>query len=192
MQNNPEAAQAIKERTKARARVLRKQRKAERLELQRTKKFGFPKQLQQVYTAVFHTAPTDSCISFTGSISDIGYGLVSVDGRTTPAHRLALELKLGRKLMPGMETLHSCNVRNCINPAHLREGTHKENMEQASAEGRMAAHNRRIFSLEEVETIRKRLAQGEFQFRIAEELNVSPTTISYMANGRTYRENYIG
>ena len=39
----------------------------------------------------------------------------------------------------GMHVLHSCDCRACINPAHLRLGTHQENMQDAVDRGRIAS-----------------------------------------------------
>ncbi len=38
----------------------------------------------------------------------------------------------------GSHVLHSCDVRNCVNPAHLSIGDAKENMRQARVRGRLA------------------------------------------------------
>jgi hypothetical protein len=44
------------------------------------------------------------------------------------AHRLALERKLGRSIKEGFESIHSCDNKSCVNPDHLDEGTHYDNM----------------------------------------------------------------
>lgn len=61
-----------------------------------------------------------------------GYGYF----RNLYAHRLVLSAVLGRPLTPGMDVMHSCDVRNCVNPAHLKEGTRKENMRDCWDKGR--------------------------------------------------------
>ena len=53
---------------------------------------------------------------------------VEVDGKIRPVHRLALERKLGRPITPGLHVLHNCDWPSCVNPEHLREGTHNDNM----------------------------------------------------------------
>lgn len=65
-----------------------------------------------------------------------GYGWLKVFGKTVSAHRYSYELHKG-DIPPDMEILHSCDVKNCINPDHLRIGTHAENMKEASVRGRM-------------------------------------------------------
>lgn len=44
------------------------------------------------------------------------------------AHRVALEIRLGRKLLPGLVACHTCDVDNCVNPDHLWEGTQEDNL----------------------------------------------------------------
>lgn len=56
------------------------------------------------------------------------YGRCRAWGTQTTAHRVALALHLGRDIRDGLFVLHSCNNPPCCNPAHLREGTHKDNM----------------------------------------------------------------
>ena len=57
-----------------------------------------------------------------------GYGMVAkFNGkRETRAHRIAYWLTHG--VMPKNLILHSCDNRCCVNPAHLREGTHYDNV----------------------------------------------------------------
>lgn len=77
----------------------------------------------------FYARPGENgCINFSGIKDPCGYGKVHYKGRVHGAHRLALMEKLGRDIAPGMEAIHSCHNRACINHDHLREGTHQENM----------------------------------------------------------------
>lgn len=90
-----------------------------------------------------HSEPTASgCINWTGASHRFGYGVVRIDGKTRTAHRLALELYQGA-LTPGAQVLHSCDNPRCINPLHLREGTHAENMGECTARGRHGMQGRR-------------------------------------------------
>lgn len=68
------------------------------------------------------------CLVFTGSINPRGYGSFTTSEKTRHAHRVAYELAHG-EIPAGLEIDHICHNRACIEPAHLRATTHKQNME---------------------------------------------------------------
>ena len=71
------------------------------------------------------------CWIWKGSKSRKGYGKYTVI-----AHKVAYELAKGR-VPDGLDVLHSCDNPLCVNPEHLRAGSTKENMSEASRKGRM-------------------------------------------------------
>jgi hypothetical protein len=66
------------------------------------------------------------CHLFTGCLSQDGYGLVGVNGRTQRAHRVVYEQAVG-PIPEGHVIDHLCRVRNCVNPAHMEPVTPIEN-----------------------------------------------------------------
>ena len=68
---------------------------------------------------------TDNCWLWTGKIDD-GYGRFSYKGILYLVHRLVVAT-LKEPVVPGMVIDHTCRVRNCCNPAHLRQVTMSEN-----------------------------------------------------------------
>lgn len=67
------------------------------------------------------------CWPWKGSIGSNGYGVFSIRGKQLVASRRAYELTFG-PIPDGLFVLHSCDNRPCCNPAHLRVGTHTDNM----------------------------------------------------------------
>lgn len=55
------------------------------------------------------------------------YGCVRFGQHTILAHRVAYQLFIG-PVPAGADVLHSCDIPECVNPAHLRAGSHGDNM----------------------------------------------------------------
>ena len=74
-----------------------------------------------------------------------GYGLTKYQGRTVQAHRLHYCLANGVSLedIKGWQVLHSCDNPSCIEPEHLRLGTHADNMQDRSDRDRCSKHEAR-------------------------------------------------
>lgn len=64
-----------------------------------------------------------------------GYGTLSVNGKSMPAHRVSFMLEHG-EVPDDLYVLHSCDIPACVRPDHLRVGTARENGADASACGR--------------------------------------------------------
>ena len=78
---------------------------------------------------------SEGCWTWTASRDPIGYGTFGFDGKVRKAHRVAYVLAFG-EIPEGHHILHSCDNPPCVNPAHLRSGTRKDNMQDALKRGR--------------------------------------------------------
>jgi len=58
------------------------------------------------------------------------YGVVALDRRGVPAHRLFYERHVG-PIPEGLHIDHLCRQKRCVNPAHLEAVTCKENVRRA-------------------------------------------------------------
>jgi hypothetical protein len=67
-----------------------------------------------------------------------GYGRLNVAGVNRVAHRLSWELHRG-SILSGLQVLHHCDVRMCVNPEHLFLGTQPDNVRDMIAKGRQPA-----------------------------------------------------
>lgn len=79
----------------------------------------------------------DGCWLWTASCFPNGYGQFRVSGWENGgyAHRAAFLLYVG-SIPSGMLVLHTCDVRNCVNPSHLFLGTYADNAHDMSLKDR--------------------------------------------------------
>ena len=91
--------------------------------------------LQRLLNKVIVDDVTD-CWEWQGGKNNIGYGLMRDEHKMRTVHRVSYEEHSQTKIPAGMSILHSCDNPLCANPAHLRVGTHKQNMQDMFAKGR--------------------------------------------------------
>src|SRR3954468_12409974 len=84
----------------------------------------------------------DECWPWTGCYRSNGYGMIARGGRHSQeqAHRISFELHNGPIPATARRAdsfvLHSCDNPACVNPAHLRIGSARENTHDMVARGR--------------------------------------------------------
>lgn len=78
------------------------------------------------------------CWIWNGSKQSGGYGQISINNKMIYAHRYSFYLANG--FYP-KEVLHTCDNPSCVNPQHLRGGTHQDNMKDMANKGRWISPN---------------------------------------------------
>jgi hypothetical protein len=130
------------------------------------------------------------CTLWTGTLSKLGYGRMCVgNGRWKFAHRWLWE-QINGPVPQGLFVLHSCDVRNCVNPLHLRLGTLKDNSKDMVTRDRSTRgerhHNAKLTN-EQVSEILFLTSQRVPRSEIARRFGVIPTNISYITSGKAWK-----
>jgi len=132
----------------------------------------------------------NSCINWTGSLSESGYGSISIGPRgdriEIGSHRWALGFALGCVVLPPeVFCCHTCDNPACISPMHLFPGNHAENMADMAAKGRASVQPvSRKLTDEQVLAIRN----SELSLsKLAAEYGICKSTASYIKNNRTWK-----
>lgn len=101
------------------------------------------------------------------------YGRVRIGKEKVYAHKLSLILKLGRNLLSKMEASHTCRQPRCVNPYHLLEETHTQNVRRQEHCKWSEAQILEIYKL-----------KGQLsQRKIAEKFNMSQMCVWSIHNG---------
>jgi hypothetical protein len=89
--------------------------------------FTFERKVRSFWSKV---EKTWGCWIWHGAHDSCGYGHFTMDGKKIGAHRMAWFLTNGE--MPSQEIDHTCRNRTCVNVAHMRDVSHKENIHNSS------------------------------------------------------------
>jgi hypothetical protein len=121
------------------------------------------------------------CVLWKGFRDASGYGALNggPGNKRLWAHRVAYELFVG-PIPDGLQVLHSCDVRACINPTHMTVGTNADNTTDKVAKGRQRRGERTPgvkLTTAKVLTIRARHAAGATRDQLALDCGVTPGQI---------------
>ena len=132
------------------------------------------------------------CELFEGCVDTSGYGLKRVGKKLWKAHRLAW-FRVHGEIPEGLQVLHLCDVRRCVNVDHLFLGTLAENMADRNAKGRQARlqgerHGMHKLTDEQVREMRALHESSDVTFaKLGALYGVSTTTAHRIVDRRLWR-----
>jgi len=92
---------------------------------------------QKLYPDKVIPITESGCHIWIGADKGNGYGNINYKGKNYTAHRLFYILENGQ-IDDDLDVCHSCDVRSCVNPNHLFEGSRKDNMQDCADKNRQA------------------------------------------------------
>jgi len=143
---------------------------------------------ERFWSKVDKTSSANGCWEWSGRVLSTGYGQVRFEKESWLTHRLSWFLFNKRKT--SMLILHSCDNRICVNPEHLREGTHLDNTNDKVSRNRQAkgeTNGRVTLTESQVFEIRKLLAQKVSHRKIGSLFGVNKSTITNINRGKTWK-----
>lgn len=124
------------------------------------------------------------CWVWQGGCSFNGYGRLrsGPGGKATYCHKIMYDHYHG-PLPEGHVVMHTCDNRRCVNPDHLRSGTHKENMLDMVQKGRSTSN---LLTEKDVREIHRLSENGVPTYEIAHSYCVSHTAVYDILCGRRW------
>lgn len=148
---------------------------------QASKKFTPERAVAAFWAKVDKRGPED-CWDWTGAKRWDGYGRLHYLRKQTTANRVSYELANG-PIAPGLTIMHTCDRPSCCNPAHLRAGTHSENMRDMSNKNRAGGQK---MTPDDIREIRRKSAEGKTDRELAAEYNSVPRWIWAIRSRRVW------
>ena len=131
------------------------------------------------------------CIEFQGCRDENGYGRWNEPykngkrGKHWYTHRLAYTHFYG-PINPGYFILHSCDNPPCINPLHLRQGSHRENMKDMTTRNRQNAGEDRYNAKITEDDVRAIRADTRIQRVIGADYGITQRQVSHIKNRKKW------
>lgn len=159
---------------------------------------GVAKDWRVRFVSKYKVGAPDECWNWTAHVPPKGYGQMAMDanGYRETSHRAAYIYHRG-DIPTGIQVLHSCDNKKCVNPNHLHLGTRIDNAREAVERGLYVRgsewkslhsaslpkgenHKRAKLTADKVRRIR---ASSKSGVALAREFGMAPTNISRIRRG---------
>jgi len=125
-----------------------------------------------------------------GTVLKNGYAQIYREGKSVRIHRISFEMFTGKPIPFGLDVLHRCGQRLCVNPKHLYLGTDVENMRDRDRDGhtgRGENHARARLTARTVRFIRRGVRAGMTRKKLAARFGVCRQHIDSIVNEKRWK-----
>lgn len=134
--------------------------------------------------------PKTRCWIWLGGGRGPGYGAITLPRpqRTELVHRASFEAFVGR-VPDGIEVLHRCDRRRCVNPDHLFLGTQSDNILDCSKKGRLVDNRGERHGMAKLDesSVKQIRASTLSNGLLAQKFGVCDSTIRFIKSRKLWR-----
>ena len=132
------------------------------------------------------------CVFWPFNRNTQGYGLIWIDGRKQPAHRVVCKMRHGSPPTSLHQAAHNCGngALGCMSPGCVRWATRSENEADKIAHGTSNRGQRSHLSKlshDQVRSVILKVAERVPYTVIADEFSISAQTVGDIAKGRSWK-----
>lgn len=129
---------------------------------------------------------TNTCWFWIGRKDRCGYGVYSINNFSHKAHRYCYEITNNIKI-GSLIAMHTCDTPHCVNPDHIKLGTHQDNQHDKFLKNRQAKGSKikaSILKEENVIDAREKYKTGKYTYiDLAVEYGVSKDAMQKAIRG---------
>lgn len=129
------------------------------------------------------------CWIWMGSQTEHGYGITRFNKKRYRAHRISYEIFNNKQIEESKILCHTCNVKECVNPNHVYEGTPETNANDIAKTGMLTGERcpASKLTIEEVKHIIIEKQSGISNRELGLKYNISHSVISDIILGVTWK-----
>ncbi len=143
-------------------------------------------QTQELFASKISIESPTGCWTWRGTIGREGYGVFAWSKNRMSAHRYSWTWFNGRPVPPEMMVLHNCHNPACVNPLHLKLGTHEDNMSDRKLIGNYLRGEKHVNSVVSDARARSIFDDQRTCGAIAKTFGVSRHVVQGIRSGKTY------